>query len=247
MLSQRFDRMTQFSLFRRAVQSVPVRRKGDALCYRLTVLLLGLSLLGGLSGCLVPVLVGGGAATSAYLYQDRRTFGVIMDDNTIEWTASSEFNQDWELANPVQVHINVTSYNTVVLLTGEVATTAQRQRAAEIVRQLPEVKLVYNELAIAPISTTEDRARDAALTTQVKAALLQVTVPGFNATRVKVVTERGVVYLLGLLRPDEAQAAVEEARYVDAVQQVVKLFEVIPAAVPAEPDSTEALPLTSPP
>lgn len=244
MLFQRFKPMRQFFLFRRVLQSVHIPPRGGGRWRRPAGLLLGLSLLSSLSGC-VPLLIGGGAAaTGAVLYQDRRTFGAMMDDSTIERTAASEFKKDWELANPVQVHINVTSYNHVVLLTGEVATAAQRKRAADIVRQLPNVKVVYNELVIGPISMTDERARDAAITAQVKAALTPLTQSDFNPTHVKVVTERRVVYLLGLLRPEEAEAVVEQARYVDGVQQVVKLFESIPSATEAGAAGTRA---TSPP
>ena len=203
---------------------------------RSAALLLSLGLLGSTTGC-APLVVGAGAAGGVGVAHDRRTTGTIVEDQSIEWKADTEMNKDPELADPERAHIDVTSYNNVVLLSGEVVTPALRQRAAEIVRYVPEVKLVYNELLVAPPSSPEDRAIDAAVTVQVKAALLQISLPDFDPTRVKVVTERGTVYLFGLLWPDEANAVVETVRYLKGVQQVVKLFEYIqlpqaPASAP---------------
>jgi osmotically-inducible protein OsmY len=190
----------------------------------LLTLLLALGLLGSVSGC-VALFVGAGAAGGVGIAHDRRSTGAMVNDQTIEWRADTEMNKNLELANPEQTHINVTSYNNVVLLTGEVPTPALRQRVVEIIRYIPEVKLVYNELLVALPSSPEDRALDAALTTRVKVALLQISISDFDPTRVKVVTERGTVYLLGLLRPAEADATVAVVRQVDGVKQVVKLFE----------------------
>lgn len=191
---------------------------------RFAVLLLSLGLLGNIAGCVAPLLIGG-AAGGVGIAHDRRSTGTIVDDQTIEWRADTEINKDPELANPERTHINVTSYNNVVLLSGEVPTPALRQRVVEIVRYIPQVKLVNNELLVAPPSSLKDRALDAALTTQVKTALLQISIPDFDPTRVKVVTERGTVYLFGLVRPAEADATVAVVKQIDGVKQVVKLFE----------------------
>lgn len=193
---------------------------------RLIMLLCGIGLLAGTSGCAL-LLVGGGAAGGAMLLHDRRTTGTIWEDQTIEWKAATAIAKDPQLSDPERANVSVTSYNRVVLLSGEVATPELRQQAAEIARYVPEVEQVYNELLVAPPSTPADRAIDAALTTQVKASLLQVDLPGFDPTRIKVVTSAGTVYLLGLVKPAEAEAVVDTAKYVSGVQQVVKLFEYI--------------------
>jgi len=193
---------------------------------RLAVLLCCIGLLGGTSAC-APLLVGGAAAGGAILLHDRRTTGTIWEDQTIEWKAATAIAKDPELSNPERANVSVTSYNRVVLLSGEVATPELRQQAAEIVRYVPAVERVYNELVIAPPSTPVDRAADAALTAQVKASLLQIDLPGFDPTRIKVVTSAGTVYLLGLVKPAEADTVVDTVKYVSGVRQVVKLFEYI--------------------
>ena len=193
---------------------------------RLAVLLCCIGLLGGTSAC-APLLVGGAVAGGAILLHDRRTTGTIWEDQTIEWKAATAIAKDPELSNPERANVSVTSYNRVVLLSGEVATPELRQQAAEIVRYVPEVERVYTELVIAPTSTPVDRAADAALTAQVKASLLQIDLPGFDPTRIKVVTSAGTVYLLGLVKPAEADTVVDTVKYVSGVRQVVKLFEYI--------------------
>jgi len=193
---------------------------------RLAMLLCCIGLLGGTSAC-APLLVGGGAAGGAILLHDRRTTGTIWEDQTIEWKAATAIAKDPQLFDPERADVSVTSYNKTVLLSGEVATPELRQRAAEIVRYVPEVKRVYNELVIAPPSTPADRAADAALTAQVKAFLLQIDLPGFDPTRIKVVTSAETVYLLGLVKPAEADKVVDTVKYVSGVRQVVKLFEYI--------------------
>jgi osmotically-inducible protein OsmY len=127
------------------------------------------------------------------------------------------------------VHIRVHSYNRIVLLTGEVPGPAEREQADAVVRRLPNVRQVYNELVIGPPASLTSRANDFALATKVKASLFNV--PGdlvdFNPTRVQVVTEQGTVYLFGLLRPEEAAAVTEQVRWVSGVQKVVTLYEFL--------------------
>jgi osmotically-inducible protein OsmY len=193
---------------------------------RLLMLLCGIGLLAGTSAC-VPLLIGGGAAGGAILLHERRTTGTVWEDETIDWKAATAIAKDPQLSDSERANVSATSYNKTVLLSGEVTTPELRQHAAEIVRYLPEVKQVYNELTIAPPSTAADRAADAAVTAQVKASLLQIDLPGFDPSRVKVVTSAGTVYLLGLVTPAEADAVVNTVRYVSGVRQVVKLFEYI--------------------
>lgn len=172
-----------------------------------------------LGGCVG--LAAGGAATGAAIVHDRRTAGTFIDDQAIEIKALKHILEDPELSE--RAHINVTCYNLVALVTGEAPDEALRQRAVEIVRNLPKVRHVYDEIAIAAPSSMVSRSSDALITAKVKTKLF--TLEGFDANRVKVVTERGIVYLMGLLTDAEAQRVVTTARAVGGVQKVVTLFE----------------------
>lgn len=174
-----------------------------------------------LQGC--AAVVAGSAATGVAVAHDRRTTGTVIEDQAIELKAAQGFRDDEELSK--NAHINVTSYNTVVLVTGETPTAEMKQRAIEIVRNLPKVSHVYDELTIAAPSSYVSRSSDSLITSKVKTRLL--TLKDFDGTRVKVVTEKGVVYLMGLLRREEADRGTEAARQVGGVQKVVKLFQYI--------------------
>lgn len=184
-------------------------------------------MLSGASGC-AGLLFGGAAATGVKVVHDRRTAGTILDDQSIEFKSYTAFRKTPELASSRGAHINVTSYNNVVLLSGEVATAEQRQLAEDVVRPIEKVRYVHNELVVRPVSSFQLRATDAAITTAVKTSLFRINdIPDFDPTRVKVTTERGTVYLFGLLKPQEADAVTETTRRVNGVQRVVKLFEYI--------------------
>jgi len=188
-------------------------------------LLLGCYLITGATGCVPALMVGGTAATLSVAH-DRRAAGSIVDDQIIELKAYSELYRHQELNN--DAHISVTSYNYAVLLTGQVATPAAQQLAEQTVSRIDKVNRVYNELAVGPPSSFSQRAYDSTITAKVKTALLLIEgLPDFDSTRVKVVTEAGVVYLLGLLRPSEAEAVTNKARHVSGVQKVVTLYEYI--------------------
>ncbi|MDG4549176.1 MAG: BON domain-containing protein [Candidatus Contendobacter sp.] len=177
-----------------------------------------------LTGC-IPLLVGG-TAVGVGVAHDRRTAGTVVDDQTIELKIYSALDQQLPPGN----HINVTSYNGAVLLSGEAVSAQAREQAEQIARNLgePPVREVYNELVIGPPNALSSRGNDALLTTKVKTALLRIdNIPGFDPSRVKVVTDHGVVYLLGLVRPREADAAADVASQVGGVRQVVTLFEYI--------------------
>jgi osmotically-inducible protein OsmY len=172
---------------------------------RAGVLALALSL----SGC-AGILVGG-AATGISVAHDRRTTGTVIDDQTIELKLYDTFNQQLPPGN----RVSTTSYNGTVLLTGEVVSERARQQAEQIARHFntPPVRMVHNELIIGPPSPLSVQSNDALLTTKVKTALFQINnIPDFDPTRVKVVTDRGVVYLLGLVRPVEADATAERCQ-----------------------------------
>lgn len=175
-----------------------------------------------LSGC--AGLLIGGTAVGVGVAHDRRTTGTVVDDQTIELKIYDALNAQLPPGN----QISTTSYNGIVLLTGSVVSEAARQQAETIARGVtPPVREVYNELVVGRPSPLSSRSNDALLTTKVKTALLQVKIADFDPTRVKVVTERGVVYLMGLVRPNEADAAANVASQVGGVRQVVTLFEYI--------------------
>lgn len=153
--------------------------------------------------------------------QSGRTTGTVIEDQAIEMKALQHLYDDPTVYE--RTHVNVTSYNTVVLVTGEAPTEELRKRAIEIVRGVEKVSKVYDELTIAAPSALTSRTSDTLLTGKVKAQLFGSK--ELDATRVKVVTEKGVVYLMGLVPRAQGNAAAEVARRVSGVQRVVKLFE----------------------
>lgn len=171
----------------------------------------------------VPLAVGG-AATGVAIAHDRRSAGTILGDQKIEITVRERILGEEALQGS---HINVTSYNHIVLLSGEVPSREAGQAAARIAREVSNVRQVHNELVIAEPSSVAARANDSLITSGVKTLLLKVDLPNFDPTRVKVVTERNVVYLMGLVTPQEADAASEQARQVSGVTKVVRLFEIL--------------------
>jgi len=175
-----------------------------------------------LSGCFPAVATG--VAATALVAADRRTAGAIVEDEQLEWKISSAIQK----ALGDRAHVNVTSYNRIVLLTGEVPDEAAKQRAETLAKQTENVRAVVNELIIAAPSSLASRANDASLTTQVKARLVgNRDVP---AHLVKVVTEGGVVYLMGLVTRREGDAATYVARTTSGVKRVVRVFEFISEA-----------------
>lgn len=192
--------------------------------------LIALAAMIGLSGC--AAVLFGGVATGVYLAHDRRSTGSIVDDQAIEIWARRTLDQDQELEGPA--HINVLSHNGWVLLTGQVPNARTRDRAEYLVREDERVREVFNELVIGPPSTFETQSQDALVTTQVKASLFRVQMEDFDPSRVRVTTEQGVTYLMGLVTPAEADAATEVARQVGGVERVVRVFEYVDL-VPARP------------
>ena len=164
-----------------------------------------------------------GTAFGGVAAQDRRTPGNYVDDEYIELKVLAAIREDEAMAS--QTHVNATSYNGLVLLTGEAPGESLRDRIAEITRSTPGVRAVQSEIALRAPSTLVARTSDTLVTGKVKLALFRHE--AINATRVKVVTERGTVYLMGLLRQDEADRATEIARRVPGVQRVVKVIEYI--------------------
>lgn len=174
-----------------------------------------------LAGCAPLVVAGAGAAAVAA--HDRRTFGSFVDDQAIEIAAASAIRADEALDR--DTHVNITSLNGVVLLSGEAPTRERRDRVLAEVREIGGVRRIVNEIRIAPLSSLGSRALDAWLTTKVKASLVQAE--DLDSTQVKVVTEDEAVYLMGLVTRREADAATAAARDVRGVRRVVKLFEYL--------------------
>lgn len=171
-----------------------------------------------LSGCVAAVV--GGAGTAILVGEDRRTVGTVTEDQGIELKAANRINNKFKDA-----HINVTSFSRMVLVTGEVVDAAAKTEIEKIVRAVENVRGVYNEVTVAGVSAISARANDTFITSKVKGRF--VDQQKFNAVHVKVVTEAGAVYLLGLVKRKEADDAVEIARTTSGVKKVVKLFEYI--------------------
>jgi len=191
---------------------------------RLTLLLaiplLGVTLL---QGC-APVIVGG-AATGVSTLHDRRSAGTVLDDQAIELKAMNLLNKTKDLKE--RNNFTATSYNKVVLLTGQAASERDRRRYEELIRSIEGVRRIVNEIQIGANATLSEHTKDAYITSKVKLELFKIKLPDFDPTRVKVVTEKGVVYLMGLLRPNEADAVVEKVRFISGITQVVKVFEYL--------------------
>lgn len=182
-------------------------------------LLLAITICSTLTGCVA--VVAGGAAAGGAIAADRRSSGTYVDDEGIEWKALTEINN----ALGDKIHVNVTSYNRNVLLTGEAFDEASKIKAESIAKDVQNVRNVTNELAVAPATSLTSRSNDSYLTSLVKAEMVKEN--RFPANYVKVVTENSVVYLMGMVTRKEAEDAVEIARSTDGVRKVVKVFEYV--------------------
>lgn len=176
-----------------------------------------------LGGCIEAALIGG-AASTVIIGTDRRPAEVVLGDERVEFTAGSRLRQKLD----ERAHVNVTSYNYTVLLTGEVPDAKTKEETEKTIAQIERVKGVVNELQISGATSMQARGNDTFLTGRVKAAF--VGPQKFSPLNVKVVTEAGVIYLLGLVTRKEADDATEIARSIGGVQKVVRVFEYLPAA-----------------
>jgi osmotically-inducible protein OsmY len=173
-----------------------------------------------LSGC-VPLVIAGAAGGAALVVADRRSVGAQTDDEAIELKMANNIGAGYG----DRVHVNVTSYNGVVLLTGEVPTPELKRSIEDIAKSTAKVRTVHDELAVGPVSSIGSRTNDSYITSKVKARFVEAN--KFAPNHVKVVTERQVVYLMGLVRHSEADAAAQIAATTSGVVRVVKLFEYI--------------------
>ena len=167
------------------------------------------------------LIAGGAAATGVVLSQDRRTVGTLTEDEGIEIRAVNRIGEKFTDG----VHVNVTSYNRMVLITGEVPDAAIRTEAERVAWGVQNVRGVHNELAVAGVSSYTVRSNDAVITSKVKSRFLDSQ--KFNPLHVKVVTENSIVYLMGMVKKQEANDATEIARTTSGVQKVVRVFEFI--------------------
>lgn len=171
-----------------------------------------------LSGC-VPVLVAGAVGGTAMVATDRRSAGVQVDDEAIELKLSSRIGTDYE----TRVHVNVTSFNGAVLITGEVPDQEALTYIGNLAKGTEKVRTVHNELVVGPNSDLSSRSNDTYITGKVKSRMIEAN--KFPPNAVKVVTERGVVYLMGLVSKEEGDAAAEIAATTSGVVRVVKFFQ----------------------
>ncbi|PCI18502.1 MAG: BON domain-containing protein [Piscirickettsiaceae bacterium] len=177
-----------------------------------------------LSGCAAVVV--GGATTGVAIVHDRRTTGTVIDDQGIEFKSLYALYSDPSIRN--NTHINVTSYNGILLLTGEAPNEDLRNKIVTKLSRIQKVRTVHNNITLAAPSSLVSRSSDTLITSKAKISLFNINgLKGFDPTRVKIITENGVVYLLGILREHESQAVIETTRRVGGVQRVVKLFEII--------------------
>lgn len=183
----------------------------------LAALLAGLTLL---QGC-VPAVVVGGAAAGVVSVHDRRSTGTQADDEGLEWKGSLRLPDAYREVT----HANFTAYNRRLLITGETASGDAKAAIEVAARQIEGVRDVFNELGIGPASSLGSRSNDAFITSKVKARLLDSNQVASN--HIKVVTERAIVYLMGIVSEREAKAAVGVARTTAGVSKVVSVLEIV--------------------
>ncbi len=187
---------------------------------RIRVLLLALASLQ-LAGCLA--VVAGGAAATGLAIHDRRSFGTIIDDQTLEVRVRDAIHDDPAFTRDHRIKVD--AFRGWVLLAGEAGTEANVRLAGEITAGVDGVRRVVNELAPERRPSFGQSSSDRWIATKVKTALTGVDLEGFDPTRVQVTTARSVVYLMGLVSRDEGRAATEQARTVRGVDRVVTIFE----------------------
>ena len=186
---------------------------------------LSLALVGALLAGCVPMVVGTAVVGGAIVATDRRAGGSQVDDELIQMKSGGRLDEAFPDG---RVRVNVTSYNRTVLLTGQVPNDADKATVEQVVAKVDNVQSVINELSVGPATTLGERSKDAFVTTKVKASI--VDSQDLFANSIKIVTHRGVVYLMGRVSEREANHAAELARGVSGVNKVVKVFEIISEA-----------------
>jgi osmotically-inducible protein OsmY len=186
----------------------------------LSVVLISASLGCSLSAC-VPMVLGGAMLGGSLVATDRRTSGAQLEDEGIELRGASRVRENLG----ERVHVNINSYNRLVLLTGEVPSLQDKQLVEQIVTRVENVQSVVNELAVLGNTTLSQRSSDSLATGRVKAGL--VDAKDLYANAFKVTTERGTTYLMGRVSRREADRATEITRTISGVQKVVRVFDII--------------------
>ena len=181
------------------------------------------ALQGGLTAC-VPLVVGGALVGGAVVATDRRTTGTVVEDEGIELRAASRLRE----ALGERAHINVTSYNRQVLMTGEVPTAQDKQTVERIVAGVDNVRHIVNELGVLANSSLSQRSSDSLVTGRVKGGLIDAKDLSVNAF--KILTERGVTYVMGRVTAREAKRATDVISSTSGVQKVVRILETISEA-----------------
>lgn len=184
----------------------------------------GTALVAALSACVPLAVVGGAAVASGMVATDRRSSGAQLEDQGIELRGAARIR---EIAND-EMNVTLVSYNRQVLMVGTVGREADKRRAEEVMRRVDNVRSVVNELVVGPGSTFPQRSNDTYITGKVKTSLLDAK--DIFANSFKVVTEGGVVYLLGIATPRETERATEITRGVSGVTKVVRVVEIISEA-----------------
>ena len=171
-------------------------------------------------GC-APVAITGATTAVSTVAADRRTTGTMIEDEAIEIKSRLALSDRKELND--RVHINFTSFNTTVLVSGEAPTEEDRQAVIDLVKNVEKVTVVHDEITVAAPSSLLSRSADSVITAKIKAKL--IAEQDLSTLHIKVVTENGVTYLMGLVSEEEGDIATEVARRTGGVQKVVKLFE----------------------
>ena len=174
-----------------------------------------------LLGACAPLLIGGAMVGTALSVTDRRTGGAQLEDQAIELKAIGRLRE----AVGSEANVSVTSYNRTVLITGEVPSEAARVAAEQTLARIENVRATVNELAVMGSTTLAARSNDAILSSKVKAAF--VDAKDLQANALKVVAERGSIYLMGRVSEREANRATELARATSGVGKVVRVFEIL--------------------
>ena len=173
-----------------------------------------------LQGC-VPAVIGAGAAAGVMTAHDRRSTGAQADDEGLEWKAAQQIPEN----DQANAHVNFTAFNHRLLITGEVPSEEARNAIGERVGKLDGVKEVFNETVVGAASSLSTRTNDSYVTSKVKARLVDEKT--LSANHIKVVTEAGIVYLMGIVTEREGKVAVAVTRTTAGVRKVVNLTEVI--------------------
>lgn len=186
----------------------------------LLILILLTPLLSGCAGILI-----GGIAVGAAVAHDRRTTGSYVEDQNIELKALERLSNNKSISKGGS--ISITSYNQIVLITGQIESEEAKANVEQLIKSIKKIKRVVNELEIGSTATVSETARDSYITAEAKISLLGIGLDGFDTTKVKFKTERGVVYLMGMVTQQEADTVVQRIRAISGVRKVVKVFEYL--------------------